>query len=410
MSQETTSSLPPGKQEIVRRCGRGSTNLIWHVTDNVAHLTVPDLTCTIRTDIVTLEGVYQLELNRFDAASRYVRWQQPLEDSPPIIGSSHPNDGQKQALCKYLRFLHSHWADTGTTPPGPTSGLAPTGLLPSQGRYPAPLYTSSGLGYPRRRPPPPGNGPYRRPRVIIPVNTGVPLPDHPRPVGAPATAPLNMNSPYSNNPRGGTNFIPLSNGTYYIQSGTPILRAELAGNQAQQAGNVLNYMGHKTPMISESPSQAEDSMDLSETPRSQESGAPGRDGKPRCPTPYPEVGRTGQDCMSPPQAEDTIKLSEAPGSQEGGAPDRDGKPRCPTPYPENTRARQSYIPGLSQVDEENLRLKLKRKSDPSSGLELWIAETKSLKREGAGTPDSIRATDSPASPSPKSREPDEVFK
>ena len=173
MSQGT-SSLAPGKQDNTRRCGRGLTNLIWHVTDNVAHLTVPDLTCTIRTDIVTLEGVYQLELNRFDAASRYVRWQQPLETSPPVIGTSHPNAGQKQALCKYLRFMHSHWADTGTTPPGPSSGLAPTGLLPTQGRFPAPLYTSSGLGYPRTRLPYPGNGPYRRPRVVIPVDMGVP--------------------------------------------------------------------------------------------------------------------------------------------------------------------------------------------------------------------------------------------
>ena len=110
MSQGT-SSLTPRKQDIVRSCGRGLTNLTWHVTDNEAHLTVPDLTCTIRTDIVTLEGVYQLELNRFDAASRYVRWQQPLETSPPTIGTSHPNAGQKQALCKYLRFMHSHWAD-----------------------------------------------------------------------------------------------------------------------------------------------------------------------------------------------------------------------------------------------------------------------------------------------------------
>ena len=173
------SSLAPRKQDIVRSCGRGLTNLTWHVTDNEAHLTVPDLTCTIRTDIVTLEGVYQLELNRFDAASRYVCWQQPLKTSPPTIGTSHPNAGQKQALCKYLRFMHSHWADTGTTPPGPSSGLAPTGLLPTQGRFPAPLYTSSGLGYPRARPPFPGNGPYRRPRVIIPVGTGVPLPNHP---------------------------------------------------------------------------------------------------------------------------------------------------------------------------------------------------------------------------------------
>ena len=148
----------------------------------------------------------------------------------------------------------------------------------------------------------------------------------------------------------------------------PILRAEVAGNQQQQAGNALNYMGHKPQTMGENPSQTEDSMELSEAPQPQRSGA-------------------------------SDKQSSV-----------NDKPRCPTPYPEDERARHSYIPGLTQVDEENLRVKLKRKPDPNSGLELWIAETKSLKCEGADTPDSVRATDFPASPSPKSGDPDEVFK
>ena len=255
--------------------------------------------------------------------------------------------------------MHSHWADTGTAPPGPSSGLAPTGLLSTQGRFPAPLYTSSGLGYPRTRLLYPGNGPYRRPRVVIPVDMGVPLPDHPQPVGAPAKAPLNMNSLHSNNPQGGANFIPLSNGTYYIWSGTPILRAELAGNQVQQARKALNYMGHQPPTMGDNSQDSDESVKMIDPPRH-------------------------QDC----------EVVEAQASL------KDGKPRCPTPFPENSQARGNYIPGLSPVDEGNLRVKLKRKADSKSGLGLWIAETKSLKQEGTGAPGPSRATDSPSSQAP----------
>ena len=219
------------------------------------------------------------------------------------------------------------------------------------------------------RPPFPGNGPYRRPRVIIPVGTGVPLPDHPQPVGAPAKTPLNMNSPQSNNPQGGANFIPLSNGTYYIRSGTPILRAEPAGNQAQQARNALNYMGQGPPTLGDNSQDSDDSVKMIDPPRSQEGVV-----------------------------------------ADGQGPLKDGKPRCPTPYPENSQARGNYIPGLSPVDEGNLRVKLNRKADYESGLGLWIVETKSLKQEGTDAPGPSRATDSPASPSPKLGDDDEVFK
>ena len=178
-----------------------------------------------------------------------------------------------------------------------------------------------------------------------------------------------MNSPHSNNPQGGANFIPLSNGTYYIRSGTPILRAELAGNQAQQAGNALNYMGHQPPTMGDNPQDSDDSVEMIDPPRPQEG-----------------------------------EVVEAQASL------KDGKPRCPTPFPENSQARGNYIPGLSPVDEGNLRVKLKRKADSESGLGLWIAETKSLKQEGTDAPGPSRATDSPASPSPKLGDDDEVFK
>ena len=81
---------------------------------------------------------------------------------------------------------------------------------------------------------------------------------------------------------------------------------------------------------------------------------------------------------------------------DGQGPLKDGKPRCPTQYPENSQARGNYIPGLSPVDEGNLRVKLKRKADSESGLGLWIAETKLLKQEGTDAPGPSRATDSPA--------------
>ena len=178
-----------------------------------------------------------------------------------------------------------------------------------------------------------------------------------------------MNSPHSNNPQGGANFIPLSNGTYYIRTGTPILCAELVGNQPQRAGNVLNYMDHQPPTVGDNPQDSDGSVEMIDTHRPQE-----------------------------------VAATEAQASL------KDGKPRCPTPFLETNQAKGNYIPGLDPVGEGNLRLKLKRKADPGPGLGLWIAETKSIKCEEDSTPDPVRSTDSPTSPSPNPGDDDEVFK
>ena len=118
---------------------------------------------------------------------------------------------------------------------------------------------------------------------------------------------------------------------------------------------------------------------------------------------------------NPQDSDESVEMIDAPRPQEGEVTEaqaslKDGKPRCPTPFPENSHAKGNYIPGLSPVDEGNLRVKLKRKADPESGLGLWIVETKSLKQEGTDAPGPIRATNSPTSPSPKLGDDNEVFK
>ena len=118
---------------------------------------------------------------------------------------------------------------------------------------------------------------------------------------------------------------------------------------------------------------------------------------------------------NPQDSDNLVKMIDPPRPQEGvvadgQAPLKDRKPRCLTPYPENSQARGNHIPGLSPVDEGNLRVKLKRKANSESGLGLWIAETKSLKQEGTDAPGPSRTSDSPASPSPKLGDDDEVFK
>ena len=99
----------------------------------------------------------------------------------------------------------------------------------------------------------------------------------------------------------------------------------------------------------------------------------------------PTLGDNSQD------SDDSVEMIDPPRPQggvvaNGQAALKDGKPRCPTPYPENSQARGNYIDGLSPVDEGNLRVRLKRKANSESGLGLWIAETKSLKQEETDAP------------------------
>ena len=176
---------------------------------------VPDLTCAIRTDIVTLSGVYQLEVNRFDAATRFLPWSPYYQ----------PNVGQKKNINKFLRYLQITWADIG----GPSSGYHVAGAT---GRYHCPYIP----------------GPYilqRCPRIQIPSgSTTTIIPDHPCPVGATPSYPLNTHSPHSLNPYGVqpvypvANPVPTSAGITFQDGSPPTMSYESLSSQTQEPMNL----------------------------------------------------------------------------------------------------------------------------------------------------------------------------
>ena len=189
MQQQRTTLPTP---QATQYCCQGPAWLYWSVPQKVVHMQVPDMTCAIRTDIVTLSGVYQLEANRFDAATRFLPWSPYFQ----------PNEGQKKSINKFLRYFQATLADIGGPAPYP-------GIAGSTGRYHC-LYAP---------------GPYvlcRCPRIGIPQgSTAAIIPDHPRPVGVPPSFPLNTHSPHSLDPHGGQPVYPVTNPGITFQDGNP---------------------------------------------------------------------------------------------------------------------------------------------------------------------------------------------
>ena len=192
MQPEPRTILP--SPQTHRYCRQGPAWLYWNVPQKVVHMQIPDMACTIRTDLITLSGVYQMEINRFDAATRFHPWT-PYHQ---------PNEGQKKSINKFLRYLQATWADLGRSPP--EYQVTPTGR-PPLGRYYCPQNS--------------GSFPLRCcPRIVIPPGcTTTIIPDHPCPAGAPPTVPLNTHSPDSLNPYGSQLVYPVINPNPNI--GTP---------------------------------------------------------------------------------------------------------------------------------------------------------------------------------------------
>ena len=117
--QQPRTTLPT--PQATQYCRHGPAWLYWSVPQKVVHMQVPDMTCAIRTDIVTLSRVYQLEANHFDAATRFLPWSPYFQ----------PNEGQKKSINKFLRYLQATWADIGGPAPYP-------GIAGSTGRYHCP--------------------------------------------------------------------------------------------------------------------------------------------------------------------------------------------------------------------------------------------------------------------------------
>ena len=95
-----TIAMLPTPQEH-RFCHHGQLSAHWDVNEGNVHVTVPDLTVGLNMQFVTLSGIYYLELNRFDAISRYRNW-----------ASDHsPTTSQKKLLSKYFAYILKQWKD-----------------------------------------------------------------------------------------------------------------------------------------------------------------------------------------------------------------------------------------------------------------------------------------------------------
>ena len=71
---------------------------MWSVNRGKAFLTVPDTTVSLKVEVLTLSGLQQIEINRFDAATRGVVW----EEHPP-------SRDQKKVVNQYLKYLSKMW-------------------------------------------------------------------------------------------------------------------------------------------------------------------------------------------------------------------------------------------------------------------------------------------------------------
>ena len=82
----------------IRNCSKGDVSLVWNVLRGKAFATIPDSTVAIKIDVLTLSGLQQIELNRFDAATRGVIWEEQA-----------PNKDQRKVVNQYLKFLSKMW-------------------------------------------------------------------------------------------------------------------------------------------------------------------------------------------------------------------------------------------------------------------------------------------------------------
>ena len=301
---------------------------------------IPDMACAIRTDIITLSGVYQLEINRFDAATRFNPW----------TPQHQPSEGQKKSINKFLRYLQATWADLGRSPPeypaNPTPTFTPNGRVPN-GRY----YCSYN----------PGPFPLCRcPRIqIIPGNTMTIIPDHPHPAGAPPQVPLNTHSPHSLNPYGGQPVYPIVNPN-------PTPSGPLASDTQAP------HMDTEPDVSGQGP------LDLS-----LKSG------------PVVKVEHmmgTSRSAMNSPSLGNQIKITHV----RSLAGDPQSQSRCASLDPSTSNPLRDLLAG-----NEPIKMTMKRQFRPSGPMDLWEIEPKAKIPQLGEETVKRELTDSPASPEPQ---------
>ena len=115
----------------IRSCSKGDVHLVWNVVRGKAFVTVPDTTISLKLDVLTLSGLQQIELNRFDAATRGIVWEEQA-----------PSRDQRKVVNQYLKFLSKMWeGDKNEAPKAPPAfsrdphrqtGQQPQNMIPIQ--------------------------------------------------------------------------------------------------------------------------------------------------------------------------------------------------------------------------------------------------------------------------------------
>ena len=140
-------SKPPAIAQLptpheVRHCQDGQFYTQWNVTEGKAHITLPDLTLGYRIEAVTLSGIHTIEVNRFDAASRFLGWGPQCS----------PNISQKRLMCKYFGHIMQNWRDDIGIPKPIAVIPQPQTMQAGQAMPPAPAYPI-GFVYPTNQAP-----------------------------------------------------------------------------------------------------------------------------------------------------------------------------------------------------------------------------------------------------------------
>ena len=143
-------------------CELGQFNVNWSVNEGKAHINLPDLTLGFRIEALTMSGIQTIELNRFDAAARFVPWDNGFQ----------PTKCQKMLMAKVFGFILSDWREDlnlRTLPLNqnslnagrPVNAPPPTSTIGAPPQVAAVAPTVS-----RMPPPPPPPGPAFQPSTL----------------------------------------------------------------------------------------------------------------------------------------------------------------------------------------------------------------------------------------------------
>ena len=137
-------------------CHHGQFSTHWNVAEGKANITLPDLTLGYRIEAISLSGIHEMEINRFEAASRFLGW------GPGCM----PNPSQKRLMCRFFGHIMQNWREDIGFSRQPAS----------QPQNPPPVPPARAIAPPAPMPPGFIDNPNPRPLFVVNQNYQVPAP------------------------------------------------------------------------------------------------------------------------------------------------------------------------------------------------------------------------------------------